>query len=188
MKSNWKASGRLLLHVLFGLSSFCEGKQFAKNRSNLCVIFIVCGASIVVNLPLLASGLIAGKNIIKSGELASWNMSSENLSLTGDVEMGTGVGMFLGNDREKDLGSLVELDTTIPTQRQPVTSNESNTGRKHGPDEKPHRVGNKLAVILVYQLVIFLFFFGCGAGWFTPSRHRRLNSLPNSTYSYDLPR
>jgi hypothetical protein len=106
-------------------------------------------------------------------------MSSENHGFTGNVELGAGIGMVIGNNWEEHLGGVVELDAPIPHQCHPMAGKESDTGRKHSPDEKPKRVGNKLTVILVYQIVIFLFFFGCGYGWFYPSSSSRIVFLPN---------
>jgi hypothetical protein len=133
-----------------------------------------------MNLPSASANPIPLKESVELGAIITTQMSSEQLSLVShQVLKGVNAFQFSVDQREKSVSSGIELKPSISNQSAPVTHKESHTGAKDGPDEKPQGVGYKLAVILVYQLLIFLFFFGCGYGCFSRSRHP-LQFMPNA--------
>ncbi len=176
LKSLWPVAQPRLVRS----SSISEGKKLAKYGPNLGRIFIITGTCSVSLLGLDAGGLVSAQNAIKPPSSELGQMPDKNSSLPGNiVRHRGGVGDLMTDDRKELLGGNVELGPPIPPQSEPVTNAHPDEHPEYTPNRAPDRIGYKLCVILIYHGLSVGFGVMCGYGCFTPSRYRRLNSLPN---------
>ena len=178
LNSLWPVMSRALLCILFSLCESLHASEDAQ-KFGLDWRWIIGTSMNPYNMPL-SDRLVSINQTGKLAAITTGKMPKELFGLSGNNVLEWIDSFRLpANQPEKSVGRLVELAPSVANQGELVTSQEAHTSGEDRPKEKPQWVSYKLIVIIVYQVLHFLFFFGCGAGWFSPSRRRRLHSLHN---------